>query len=296
MNTPIAPSDEEPIEATVRQLLWRLRARLVTPPVEDRSVADLDRLLAAARLHAHEAPVTPLHVEEQPSAEVVPLRTRRFEVVGRAAAAMVLLVAVGGGIANVRDGSITIDTLLGRTPSEPSVAAPTATDAFEAPELSGPEPEASVEGPSGSAEAEDPTPSSGEPAAVPSEIEAEAVPAEPRTSETEAEPDASAPDTVESAPSAEPANPPAPKKPTRSLPAPPEVEIIAAPLPPPPSTTDGSGGQGGCPDPVEGEEAAKVCVPIPDAPTASDAVAEKAAADALDELTRNRADGTVREP
>jgi hypothetical protein len=296
MNTPIEPSDEEPIEATVRQLLWRLRARLVTPPVEDRSVADLDRLLAAARLHAHEAPAAPLPPVAQPPGEVVPLRTRRFEVVGRVAAAMVLLVAVGGGIVNVRDGSITVDALLGRTPSEPSVAAPTAADAFETPELPAPEPEASIGGPSGSAEAEDPTPSSGGQAATPAEIEAEDVPAEPRTSETEAEPDASAPETVENAPLTEPANPPAPKQPARSIPAPPEVEIIAAPPPPPPSTTDGSGVRGSCPDPVEGEEAAKVCVPVPDAPAASDAVAEKAAADALDELTRNRADGTVREP
>ena len=140
------------------------------------------------------------------------------------------------------------------------------------------------------------TPSSGERTVAPSEVEAEHAPAAPGRSETEAEPDSPVPEAVESAPSAEPVTPPAPEKPARSTPAPPEVEIIAAPPPQPPSTTDGFGGQPDCAEPVEGEGTAKVCSPIPGVPAVSDEVADKAAADALDELTRNRADSTVREP
>lgn len=43
-------------DGAVHSLLWRLRARLVTPPAEERVRSDLDRLLAAARDQAHLAP------------------------------------------------------------------------------------------------------------------------------------------------------------------------------------------------------------------------------------------------
>lgn len=93
MNPPIEPRDDEPIEGELRPHLWRLRARLVTPPEEERVVADLDRLHRAARIHAHQVPdddevCLVAEAREQGSA-----RTR----VGQVAAALLLVVAIGGG-------------------------------------------------------------------------------------------------------------------------------------------------------------------------------------------------------
>ncbi len=70
--TPTPPSADDPIDPAVRSLLWRLRARLVTPPDEARTIADLDRLFAAAREHAH-GPGAPAEVVRivPPAAEVL---------------------------------------------------------------------------------------------------------------------------------------------------------------------------------------------------------------------------------
>ena len=149
------PAPEEPIDPAVRSLLWRLRARLVTPPEQSRTTDDLDRLFAAAREHAHGPelvpevariipPVTagePLSIPATGTgvdhtvevgqedvapvpAGVTPLHSRRYRLttmVSRVAAAAVLVVAVGGGLASARDGNgLTIQALLGRGTSEPA--------------------------------------------------------------------------------------------------------------------------------------------------------------------------------
>ena len=149
------PAPEEPIDPAVRSLLWRLRARLVTPPEQSRTTDDLDRLFAAAREHAHGPelvpevariipPVTagePLSIPATGTgvdhtvevgqedvapvpAGVTPLHARRYRLttmVSRVAAAAVLVVAVGGGLASARDGNgLTIQALLGRGTSEPA--------------------------------------------------------------------------------------------------------------------------------------------------------------------------------
>ena len=126
------PSDE-PATPAVRSMLWRLRARLVTPPAEDRAAADLDRILHAARAHAHDEPSvggatqgadarSDQHVQAgDDTSSVTPIgaapsrRHAAVAMVGRVAAAAVLVAAVGGGIATARDGQFTIDALFGRS-------------------------------------------------------------------------------------------------------------------------------------------------------------------------------------
>jgi hypothetical protein len=122
---------DEPVHPDVRSMLWRLRARLVSPPDEQRVADDLDRILAAAREHAHgdDVPV-PAPVEDTPTrlTPVGVLRPTpkpdahsRIYALSRVAAAAVLVVAVGGGIATARDG-VVIDALLGRTAPSGSAA------------------------------------------------------------------------------------------------------------------------------------------------------------------------------
>ena len=109
MSTPIEPRDDEPIEETLRPHLWRLRARLVTPPEEARVAADLDRLHRAAREHAHGAPT---------GGEVVAIpgagggdQGPGWSRFGQVAAALLLVVAVGGGLA-VGSNSTSSDPLV----------------------------------------------------------------------------------------------------------------------------------------------------------------------------------------
>jgi hypothetical protein len=102
MNPPTI-DPREAVDGPVHGLLWRLRARLVTPPQEQQVESDLDRLFAAAREHAHEAPSVPVvaAVPEPvaPAAEVVHLRGYRLaDRLGRVAAAFVLIAGVGGAI------------------------------------------------------------------------------------------------------------------------------------------------------------------------------------------------------
>lgn len=155
-NTPRSDA-EQPEDPAVRQLLWRLRARLVTPPDADRAATDLEQLLAAAREHAHPDPVVEAEVvrdlprEERPaagglhlvtqeghlpgpvhhlgesdSAEVVGARRRAVpHHLGRIAAAVVLVVAVGGGAAGARDGQFSLPGPFGER-TTPDVDAPIA--------------------------------------------------------------------------------------------------------------------------------------------------------------------------
>ena len=144
MNTPTGRHDDGPIDASVRHLLWRLRARLVTPPPEQRVQDDLDRLFAAAQEQAHVAPSAgasslptvdgrasaPDHpasvsgpaepVVWTASEPITDLRTARegrrrglgpTRTVGRVAAALVVL-AVATGVAGARDGVETLRAFL----------------------------------------------------------------------------------------------------------------------------------------------------------------------------------------
>ncbi len=131
----------------------------MTPPSEDRVDADLDRLLFLARGHAHEAPsadasaspagthqdvevvaadtlpTVPV-LQQQPLADVTPLPDRRahlvLRTVGQAAAAMVVVAAVGVGALAASDGNITIQAILGRgdrvDPVDPAIDTPELRD------------------------------------------------------------------------------------------------------------------------------------------------------------------------
>lgn len=131
MNAPTGRHEDGPIDAPVRHLLWRLRARLVTPPSEQRVKDDLDRLFAAAQEQAHDAPssgassrpevhdrgvTAPDHPvpaavsgETDDASSVSDLsraRRRRLgptRVMGRVAAGLVVLT-VATGVAGARDG------------------------------------------------------------------------------------------------------------------------------------------------------------------------------------------------
>ena len=164
MTTPTGPRDHDPIDGPVRNHLWRVRARLVTPPHEDRVQADLDRIVTAARRRAHAGPSADASAQPGPFAgDATPdrplvgapvdgvarlpsaddaaqptvvaagddldrARARRrpaarftAQVVGRAAAAALLVVSVGAGVAVARDGTVSLDALLGREPIQPRV-------------------------------------------------------------------------------------------------------------------------------------------------------------------------------
>jgi hypothetical protein len=105
MNTP-TPDRDEAAEGPVHDLLWRLRARLVTPPPEQQVDADLDRLFAAARDHAHVAPAAhevefarPAAITAEDLPQVAHLRGYRvLDRVGKVAAVFVLVVGVGGAV------------------------------------------------------------------------------------------------------------------------------------------------------------------------------------------------------
>lgn len=302
MNTPTGRSADEPIEATVRPLLWRLRARLVTPPLEERAEADLDRLLAAARTHAHEPPIAAVH-DIAPEPELAAVRFLRFEVLGRVAAAAVLVVAIGGGALGATSGGITIDALLGRAPAGPPTAAPALADIQPGENADDPEPRVEEEvtsAPETDAEADPQADARSEPPQDVTETDPEPFPEvvaptdadEPTTSQAEefAPPQVDEP-TGAGAPS-EPAPKPAPEKTPKPEPAPSD-EVIAAPAPePPPSTTDGAGGGARlCPDPKD-ESQNVPCPPVAAVP--ADEVAEQDAEDVLDELARRRAGETTR--
>ena len=97
MSTPIDPRDDGPIEDGLRAHLWRLRARLVTPPEEGRVAADLDRLHRAALEHAH----LPTSGREAADPSAVNEPNVVWMRVGPFAAALLLVAAVGGGLAAV---------------------------------------------------------------------------------------------------------------------------------------------------------------------------------------------------
>jgi hypothetical protein len=123
MNTP-TPDRDEAAEGPVHDLLWRLRARLVTPPTEQRVDADLDRLLSAARDHAHIAPADadveftrPAAIIAEDLPPVAHLRGYRvLDRVGKVAAVFVLVVGVGGAVVMRpgMDGSTGIPAILGQ--------------------------------------------------------------------------------------------------------------------------------------------------------------------------------------
>lgn len=179
MSTPTRA--DEPFDESVRNLLWRLRARLVSPPAEQRVQADLERLLDAAAGQAHAAPsagadprpdlnpaaggVLPDH-PVVPGLEVTDLadvrrraEARRLSVLqtfGRVAAASVVVVAVATGIASARDGSVTLQALFGREgvpveSAEPEPVDPAAGLAAPAPDAD-PDPAAGGTAPDASGE------------------------------------------------------------------------------------------------------------------------------------------------
>jgi hypothetical protein len=123
MNTP-TPDRDEAAEGPVHDLLWRLRARLVTPPTEQQVDADLDRLLSAAREHAHIAPAAaevefarPAAITAEDLPPVAHLRGYRvLDRVGKVAAVFVLVVGVGGAVVMRPglDGSTGIPAILGQ--------------------------------------------------------------------------------------------------------------------------------------------------------------------------------------
>jgi hypothetical protein len=237
MTTPTGRREDEPIDGPVRQLLWRLRARMVTPPSERRANADLDRLISLARVQAHEAPsagATP-----NPAAgDGLPLvglpvgvdelseRRGRFAAVHsltRVAAAAMVFVAFGAGLAGARDGSVTLTTLFGR--DEAPEADPMALEGPDALTL---EPGGeTADGTEGDGATGAPLPADGN-----DTVGADAAEG------TEAN-DTEAPDAAE-APGPAPAAP---------APAPPrsEEQIVAAP--PPPDDLLGSGGPTPCDQP-----------------------------------------------
>jgi hypothetical protein len=254
MTTPTGPRRDDPIDGPVRPFLWRLRARLVTPPPEDRVETDLDRVLATARQYAHTAPSPGASSRpgafEQPGrprhAAVVALGARRrgaVRVLGQAAAAAVIVAAVGAGALNARDGVVQIEALLGRDGSAVEPATP-------APEL----PDAGViAAPADPPAPADPAPDDGpaEPAAPSSDDDVvEPEPAPPAEVE-EPGPSASEQPTPAPAPAA-PATPrradDAPREPAPAEPEPVPAEpgeVIAAPDPDG-GGLDGFGGQRPC--------------------------------------------------
>jgi hypothetical protein len=129
MNTP-TPDRDEAAEGPVHDLLWRLRARLVTPPTEQRVDADLDRLLSAARDHAHIAPAAaevefarPAAITAEELPPVAHLRGYRvLDRVGKVAAVFVLVVGVGGAVVMRPglDGSTGVPAILGQGDSNES--------------------------------------------------------------------------------------------------------------------------------------------------------------------------------
>lgn len=152
MSTPTG-SPEEPIDDSVRTFFWRLRARLVTPPAEDRVEADLDRLIGAARIRAHVAPSAgagprpwdelesvPVYAAVEatvpvgqgtplpPAVAIDNLRAlRRHRLTGaalsRAAAAVLLVVGVGTGVNELRAGTVAFDLRTDDGDLDPPVAA-----------------------------------------------------------------------------------------------------------------------------------------------------------------------------
>ncbi|MBS3941834.1 MAG: hypothetical protein KG028_12825 [Actinobacteria bacterium] len=88
-NSPRFPDDDAAVDGSTRDALWRLRARLITPPASERAERDLQAIYAAAADYAHEDPT------------VRQLHDRRFvalERIGRVAAVVVL---IGGTAASV---------------------------------------------------------------------------------------------------------------------------------------------------------------------------------------------------
>jgi outer membrane biosynthesis protein TonB len=250
----LTPRDDELTDPAVRQLLWRLRARLVAPPREARAQADLDAILAAARHYAHDAPDAHdgIHVDDdvevvdapQPPVRLRPVaalsdqaarRAWPTQAVGRVAAALLLVVAVGGGLAGARDVQVSIQALLGTSPATDDLA-------LDAPTTSPPDGEVAPEVPAddtttdGLDDAELPEPpSTDEPVAEPA-------PAPAAPDSDGAEPDAPSP---EPAPEPEPA--PSPRPAPAPEPAPVEAEEIVA-APPPARDLDGFGGPQPCPE------------------------------------------------
>ena len=158
-------------DGAVRAFLWRLRARLVTPPSETQVRSDLDRLLAVAREQAHVAPsadasATPgpapvggrpdqrlVTMGQPPAATDAPtevaggdeLARRRLaglaRQLSRGVAAGVAVLLVGVGVSSATDGPVTIQALLGRevTPSIDPAPAPADPVLDEDALLAGPE-------------------------------------------------------------------------------------------------------------------------------------------------------------
>lgn len=247
MSTPTGRPEDEPIEEPVRQLFWRLRARLVTPPQEQRAQADLDRLLELARMHAHEAPsadasATPAVVGDarpadhpagapqlRSDAEVVRGRFARVHALGRVAAAAMVMFAFGAGAMTARNGEVSIDALLGREGRELPLSSPELPAADEPATDEVPGGETPGDAPSGSdtdAPVEEPSTLAAPPTDVPAND----------TPPVESTPQEPAPAPTDPAP-------PAGRGTTPNAPV--DADLIAAPAP---DGFDGFGGPLPCPE------------------------------------------------
>lgn len=158
MTTNPGPGDRS-ADGAVHVLLWRLRARLVTPPTEERGRSDLDRLIDVARERAHEVPSPgatarpdpsspstsprfPLRpVAEAPSAlptDELAARRRPAGVahgLSRVVAAGIAVLVIGVGTSSAINGPVVITALLGRDAAPaPDVAAPDGSEDQDASE------------------------------------------------------------------------------------------------------------------------------------------------------------------
>lgn len=265
MSTPTG-SRMQPNDGQVDHLLWRLRARLVTPPPVERVEADLERLFVAAREHAHEPPVADGLADAQVrSIADAPSRRHRQLLVGvahrvnRVAAVAVLVVAVGGGIAVANENGVTIQALFARGSQPDVTAAPPG----------GEDDEPAAGGETG----ESPAAPTGAPAPEPGGPPTESAPTTPTEPDVAEEPPADDPGVdAEPEPPAEttrePARPPSTPSVTEVVPEPPVdpgPEILAAPAPD--DAVLGFGGPLACP---EGDLLA--CVPsgLPEGDAAGD--------------------------
>jgi hypothetical protein len=282
MTTPTGRHEDEPIDGPVRQLLWRLRARMVTPPSERRANADLDRLISLARVQAHEAPTagaTPnpatgdgLPIAGMPvGADELSERRGRFAAVQaltRVAAAAMVFVAFGAGLAGARDGSVTLTTLFGR--DEAPEVDPMALQGPDAltPELGG----ETSDGTEGDG-------ASGSPLAAGGNQTAGSGPGDGTAEDTDQAPDAA------EAPAPAPATPARPRS---------EEQIVAAP--PPADGVLGSGGPRPCDQPnLEDclpDDAADDEAPEEDVEVEQPSEVEPVVGDEAEELARRRFGGS----
>ncbi|MFP4149976.1 MAG: hypothetical protein ACLFV0_10865 [Nitriliruptoraceae bacterium] len=279
MTTTPPPAEDPAPPADLRPLLWRLRARLVAPPDPARAEQDLDRILAAAKRHAHDDPdVTGSAGDEDrivriDSAEVIdepqPVRLRPVGGVrtrarnpaahlGRVAASVLLLAVLGVAVLAGRDVTPSLQAFFGIEDvpsSDATVAAPPGSSADGAAERpagdADPLPDLpDVEADDGRSEPEPFDPEAPDVPPGPPSDSGSPTPAEPApTPPAETEPEPAPEPAPEPEPEPEPEPTPAPEPEPRPEPEPepaPEEEIVAAP--PAARDLDGFGGPAPCPE------------------------------------------------